>query len=206
MNPLNSKNGIFVAIILAALVVAGIFFSNKEEAPKPIPKTAAEREKFEMDSMLEQLRQDTMGLGNIVIQYWEYDSTVDKMTSQKTYFARNVAKGRFRLDAPYDGPNEARLILRQKGNEVDVYIKVNKGQFAGSYASSNVLVRFDDAAAKKYPIAEAADGSSDIIFIENSKDFLSKLKTSKTTLIEVLFYNNGKKVLEFETKDLNWNH
>ena len=68
-------------------------------------------------------------------------------------------------------------------------------------------MKFDDKAAKKYKTYSADDGSLDVLFIDNAKDFIAKAKTAKTIKIEAEFYQEGKRVFTFTPdKSLKWEH
>ncbi len=43
-----------------------------------------------------------------------------------------------------------------------------------------------------------------MIFIENAKGFLAKLKKSKKAIIEAEFYRNGMQQITFNTTNLKW--
>jgi len=138
-----------------------------------------------------------------VINNWEYQEDIDKMTSKTTKFASITSNESLNLDSPYDGLNYARLVLRKK-ERLDIYVSVDKGQITGSYDNLYVMVRFDDEKAIQFSYSEPQDHSSDLIFIDNEIKFLSKLKKSKKVLISIPFYQNGNQIVEFNTADLKW--
>lgn len=135
---------------------------------------------------------------------WEYDTSVDKMTSNTTKFAIITSNESLTLDFPYDGINSGYLQLRKKNGVLNILIRIDKGQISGGYENDYVKVRFDDGKAITFSYASPEDGSSDLIFIENEMKFLSKLKKSKKTLIALPLYQNGTQILEFNTENLKW--
>ena len=94
-------------------------------------------------------------------------------------------------------------VRQAKRSGTDVILGISKGQFNGQYVS----VKFDDNAAKKYKAYSADDGSLDVLFIDNAKDFIAKAKTAKTIKIEAEFYQEGNRVFTFTAdKPLKWEH
>ena len=136
---------------------------------------------------------------------WRYQVEEDKMTSKKTYLAYTQAKELLEFDFPYNGGSVATLILRKKRGLTNVCIKVSKGQFYGTYDDKKVRVRFDKLSPTYNSYSEASDGSSDIIFLDNERPFIAKIKKHKTLLIEAEFYQAGLKQMEFDISNLKWN-
>lgn len=136
---------------------------------------------------------------------WTYQVDEDKMTSKKSYIAYTQAKELLEFDFPYNGGSVASLILRKKRGVTNVYIKVSKGQFHGTYDDKKIRVRFDKLPATFNSYSEASDGSSDIIFLNNEKSFIAKIKKHKTLLVEAEFYQAGLKQMEFDISNLKWN-
>ena len=137
---------------------------------------------------------------------WEYDSKDDEMTNSKSYFATILSDNGEVFAFPYDeeGGSHLMVTVRQtKRSGTDVILGISKGQFNGQYIS----VKFDDNAAKKYKAYSADDGSLDVLFIDNAKDFIAKAKTAKTIKIEAEFYQEGNRVFTFTAdKPLKWDY
>lgn len=137
---------------------------------------------------------------------WEYDSKDDEMTNSKSYFATILSDNGEVFTFPYEeeGGSHLMVTVRQaKRSGTDVILGISKGQFNGQYVS----VKFDDNAAKKYKAYSADDGSLDVLFIDNAKDFIAKVKTAKTIKIEAEFYQEGNRVFTFTAdKPLKWDY
>ena len=84
-----------------------------------------------------------------------------------------------------------------KGLGEEVLMKVDKGQFM-SY-DEYIQVRFDDGEPVRYNINSPQDGSSDTIFIKNATNFITQLQDSSSIKIEAPFYQEGRKVIYFDT-------
>jgi len=134
---------------------------------------------------------------------WEYNQSIDKMTSKPTKFAHLISNESLDLEFPYDGANYGQLTLRKKDG-LDIYLRIDKGQITGGYDNNIITIRFDKERPIKFSYSEPQDGSSNIIFINNESKFLSKLKKSKKILISLPLYHEGNQILEFNTVDLKW--
>ena len=137
---------------------------------------------------------------------WEYDSKDDEMTNSKSHFATILSDNGEVFAFPYEeeGGSHLMVTVRQtKKSGTDVILGISKGQFNGQYVS----VKFDDNAAKKYKAYSADDGSLDVLFIDNAKDFIAKAKTAKIIKIEAEFYQEGNRVFTFTAdKPLKWDY
>lgn len=94
------------------------------------------------------------------------------------------------------------LSLREKRGKTSVQLNVSAGQF--NSGDDPIKVRFDSSKVESYEIGKPDDGSSDALFIENSKKFISELKKAKTLIIEAEFYENGNQIMEFNVAGLIW--
>jgi len=89
---------------------------------------------------------------------------------------------------------------------LDVYMALNgDGQIlCRRYDNCAVRVRFSDGQQQSFSAAEAADGSSNMIFILNASRFVAALKGADVTRIQFTLYRAGSPVLEFPTAGLEW--
>lgn len=136
-----------------------------------------------------------------------YSEKIDEMTDAKIKFASIRSENTVELNYPY-GECALTYCVRKNSNGVnDVYLVLSSGQFSGGeYDGSNyVMVRFDDFPATKYTFSEAADGSSDIIFLNNTKDFIRRAKKATKIKIEVPLFQEGNRLFRFSaSKPLVW--
>ena len=139
---------------------------------------------------------------------WEITSEVDEMSETKTFYGELVSNNSITQDFPY-GDTKARILVRKTkkyGNEV--MICVSSGQICGNeYQGSNYIeVKFDSAPSKKYRFTETEDGSSEVVFIDKSKDFIANCKKAKSIKMEIPLFQGGRPLFTFSTdKPLSWN-
>ncbi|OPC54798.1 hypothetical protein DSC47_08975 [Elizabethkingia miricola] len=136
---------------------------------------------------------------------WSYSDSEDKMEGTKQYFASSVSTNQVEFQFPYNGGSNLEIMVRNLSKKNEVLLQVSKGQFMTSFdGSSKAKVKFDSHTPESFSYNSAADGSHDVIFLNNSKTFLDKLKKSKKVMIELTFFNEGKTVFEFNTEGLKW--
>lgn len=136
---------------------------------------------------------------------WIYSTEEDPMTSAKTYFARNTSTNSVNFDFPYSGGTWFYLTVRKKRNNTDLVFSISQGQFSGnSYDNNVVKIRFDDEKPITVSYLTAADGSSDVIFLESVQSLLSKIKKAKKMKIEAQFYQEGLRIAEFDIENFQW--
>ena len=136
---------------------------------------------------------------------WSYQTTEDEMTGAKRYFASVYSTNQLQFDFPYSGGSTAQLIVRNMKGKNNVLLKIDKGQFITSLGNDeHVRVKFDEGDVKNYSYSSADDGSSDIIFINYSSQFINQLKQADKLMIEAPFYDAGRQVIKFDVSGLEW--
>ncbi|AJA08850.1 Putative membrane protein [Sphingopyxis fribergensis] len=138
---------------------------------------------------------------------WSYSSEKDEMRGAESHYAELDATNTINLDFPY-GEQRGRILVRQSAQfGFDILVGVPSGQImCNSFSNSHINVKFDEGPIQRYGCTDASDGTSDMIFIQGSKGFLSKLKKSKKAVVEAEFFQNGMQQMTFNTANLNWEH
>lgn len=136
---------------------------------------------------------------------WTYSTEKDEMRGAESRFAQLEASNTINLDFPY-GEQRGRILVRQSPRfGFDVLVGVPSGQImCNSYTNSHINVKFDDGPIQRYGCNDASDGSSNMVFIEGAKGFLTKLKQSKRAVVEAEFFQNGLQQMTFTTANLKW--
>jgi hypothetical protein len=135
---------------------------------------------------------------------WEYKESEDKMDNSKSYFATVTSTNEINFSFPYDGGSSFDLTVRNKKKQNEVILIVSKGQFSGS--SKTCRVKYDDESVVNYDYEGTSDYNSNVIFFNNPKKFITSLKKAKKLMIECPFFQEGRKVIEFDdVQGLEWN-
>ena len=170
--------------------------------PKPIaeskPPTEKEADLVEVPVIEE----------SAIINNWQYNQSEDEMRGTTTYTAIATSRNNVHLSSPYTGGTDLSIIVRHSDElNNEVLVVTNNGQLWCEYRNCIMTVKFDDKNIEQYPMSRAAGGSSEAMFLDGSEDiFINKLKDSKTTMLEIGFYNNGDQQFTLDTENLDWQH
>ena len=136
---------------------------------------------------------------------WNYQKSIDKISNKTIRYALVYSLNTLNFDFPYQGSQRALLQLRKHPRYGhDVILSIERGQFTCSYNSCKVTVRFDKGKPIRYRATESSDYSTTELFINDYKGFVKRAKKSKKIYIEAEFYQEGFKVLEFDSEGLKF--
>lgn len=115
-----------------------------------------------------------------------------------------MSENQVQFGLPY-GESDGKIILRQAAKSLDVMLTVDQGQFiCNPFENDTVVVKFDGGAIQHFACAEAADGSTNVIFLRNAARFVRELKKSNRVQIEAEFFQAGLQQLAFNSAGLKW--
>ena len=134
---------------------------------------------------------------------YSYSEKVDEMTDGKIKFASITSDNTIELEFPYGDCVLTYTIRKSSKGDNDVFLRISSGQFIGNEFTGNnyVTVRFDSLPATKYFFVNASDGSTDVVFLKNVKDFIAKAKQAKEVKIEVTLFDAGSRLFRFSTPE-----
>lgn len=139
---------------------------------------------------------------------WHYESSMDEMTDTKNVWASLKSDNYIEQEFPYEGDTYATIIVRyMKKYGTDVILEIDKGQIVGIdvNATNFVSAKFDDAEPRKYYFDNAADMSTEQVFLRNAKDFINRCKSAKVIKIDIPMFQAGRPVFTFHVdKPLEW--
>lgn len=135
---------------------------------------------------------------------WTYAVREDKMRGASGKTASVTSTDTLNLSSPY-GETTPELTIRQDPKfGFDIYITSDGQPQCDEYSHPTVSVKFDDGPVRTWGCNGAADGSPGIVFFNAEKAFLAKLKTSKTLMVEVDYYDSGRQQFSFPVAGLKW--
>lgn len=139
---------------------------------------------------------------------WDFTISTDEMTDTKNIWATIRSDDYIMQDFPYEGRTYASITVRyMKKYGYDVLIEITQGQINGSsyHGTDYITARFDEGSPKKYYFNNAADGSSDVVFLRSAQDFIKRCKQAKDIKIDVPIYQAGRPVFSFHVDEpLTW--
>lgn len=145
---------------------------------------------------------------NVKPKNWQYETSKDEMRGIESRFATTVSTNTVDFDFPYNGGSKLILALRKRGSEVDVMVTITKGQILCGIRSCEAAFKFDNGAVQSITMSGPDNHSSDMLFVSYDKtetNIINQLKDSKKLVIEVPFYQEGKKQFTFDVSGLEWN-
>ncbi|MFW2082272.1 hypothetical protein ACNPQK_15000 [Acinetobacter guillouiae] len=141
---------------------------------------------------------------------WNYNQKNDDMRGIITKFASISSDNRVQFDFPYNGGSYLDITLRKRATEpTEIMFTINDGQYSCDTISESCFasVKFDDGHIQNIELSATTDYSGDVLFISNDYDvdtFIKSLKKSKKLIIELPFYQEGKKQFSFTVSGINW--
>lgn len=139
---------------------------------------------------------------------WQYEISKDEMRGIESRFATTVSANTVDFDFPYNGGSKLILALRKRGSDVDVMVSITKGQILCGVQNCEAAFKFDNGEVQSITMSEPDNHSSDLLFIAYDKTeskIISQLKNSKKLVIEIPFYQEGRKQFTFDVSGLEWN-
>jgi hypothetical protein len=145
------------------------------------------------------------GPGSSGASGWRYTERGDAMHDEKTKLACVTSNNQLSLSAPYQDVDADLCIRRKPAGELDAYVQLNgDGQILCDLEGCMTHVRFDKGRIEGFPTVTAADGSSNIVFLNRTTALVSDLKRSQSTVIALNMYQAGTQELVFNTAGLKW--
>lgn len=137
---------------------------------------------------------------------WRYNESHDEMRDDTSKFATVRSENELDFEFPYNGGSGAEITVRRnKRDGLDVYIKVDKGQFlCNSFSGTHIAAKFDDGPIQQFTCTDSSSGESEYAFIPNAQRFLTALKGSKRVMLEAEFYQYGRGQYTFDTAGLEF--
>ena len=81
---------------------------------------------------------------------------------------------------------------------------MERGQFVSPASSGYVTVRFDDSELQEFEVGESVESTTGVLFINDEERFISQLRNANKVKIEANFYQEGRRVFDFDVAGLDW--
>ena len=208
-NKESNNTGLYIlaavmAIVLLFILVMGLSSSRKNnlsdvEATEDVYDT----EEVEVDTVAVALPDDEVATDNNKVT-WDFSIEKDDLYDTNNIWAKIKSDNYVSQRFPYEGYTYATITVRyMKKYGYDVIINISKGQIHGSsYNGDNyITARFDEGTPKKYYFNEAADGSSDHVFLSGKSDFIKRCKQAKDIKIDIPLFQAGRPTFSFHVDE-----
>lgn len=190
---------VVMAIVLLFTMVIALSDSNKQSNTSDAETT----EEVEVDTIAVALPDDEVVSKENKVT-WDFAIAKDDMYDTNNVWANIKSNNYISQSFPYEGYTYATICVRyMKKYGYDVIITISKGQIHGSrYNGDNyITARFDEGSPKKYYFNEAADGSSDNVFLNSKLDFIKRCKQAKDIKIDIPIYQAGRPTFTFHVDE-----
>ena len=138
---------------------------------------------------------------------WQYSEGEDRMSGDKSFYAQTSSSNEVDFEFPYHGGSTLSLTVRNSKGRNEVLVRISSGQFMTSISGDeHIRIKVDDNQPKNYSYNGAADGSTDVIFVNSANRFIADLKGASELMVEAPFYNEGRQIFDFEVDSLNWDY
>ena len=134
---------------------------------------------------------------------WVYENKSDKIGGTVSR-ASITSPDSLKFGFPYADGSTATLSIRKRDDNTTLFLRVSNGQFNRSFQGGNARIRFDSEPAATYSFSAAANGSANVIFFDAVQKLIKKIKASRKMVIDVEFYAQGNRQIEFRTAGLKW--
>tara|TARA_B100001989_G_scaffold236577_1_gene198609 strand:+ start:66 stop:692 length:627 start_codon:yes stop_codon:yes gene_type:complete len=163
--------------------------------------------KLQTENKNTHLKKSESSENELIKSKWTYFDYEDAASGKTAFKASLTSENKINLSFPYGGNQHGTLSIRNHPRfGSDIFFSILKGQILSidgySYDNKYFLVRFDDGKVERWKYLEAADQSSDIIFISNEKIFKERLTNSRTIYLTVNLYQDGQRTFIFDVKGL----
>jgi hypothetical protein len=136
---------------------------------------------------------------------WTYSDETDAM-GRTAHFACSTSTNQVSQSAPYNDVDAELCIRKKPGRGLSVYVQLNgNGQILCGIEECTLPVRFGDGPITRVSASPAADGSSNVIFLNSERSVFSRLKRAEKVVVELTLYQNGSQGVSFKTDGLKWN-
>lgn len=192
-----------IAVVMGIVLLFTLVFALSDSNKQSNTSDAKSTEEVEVDTVAVALPDDEVATDNNKVT-WDFSIEKDDMYDTNNIWAKIKSDNYVSQRFPYEGYTYATITVRyMKKYGYDVIINISKGQIHGSsYNGDNyITARFDEGTPKKYYFNEAADGSSDHVFLSGKSDFIKRCKQTKDIKIDIPIFQAGRPTFSFHVDE-----
>lgn len=140
-----------------------------------------------------------LALSQAYANQWEQLNKEDAMGGGIDEISSIKSENSFELQAPYQGVQHAKFILRKAHDEDNKFlITIEKGQFVCGIDGCYISARIDAGTSFPLRVSPPKDGSTNILIGDLSPSLKREVIGGKKLLIESTIFQNGELVFEFK--------
>jgi hypothetical protein len=134
---------------------------------------------------------------------WTYNTSSDRMDNAVFKYASVNSSEIVEMSFPYKNHRPELTVRTKNGGTLNILLEFS-GQAQSGFDGGQIRVKFDSGPVRTWEFNRPADhGKSGLIFIGNANAFLTQMRKSKTVLIELPLYGQGRKTFGFDVTGLD---
>lgn len=191
-----------LAVVMAIVLLFTVVIALSDSKKGNLSEVEA-TEEVEVDTVAVALPDDEVAPENNKVT-WDFTIVKDEIYDTNNIWAEIKSDNYISQRFPYEGYTYATISVRyMKKYGYDVIIVISKGQIHGSRFNGDnyITAKFDEGAPKKYYFNEAADGSSDRVFLSSKSDFIKRCKQAKDIKIDIPIFQAGRPTFTFHVDE-----
>ena len=202
-NKESDNTWLYILAVVIAIVLLFTLVIALSDSKRSNTSDAETTEEVEVDTVAVALPNDEVAKEKNKVT-WDFTITKDDMYDTNNVWAEIKSDNYISQSFPYEGYTYATITVRyMKKYGYDAIITISKGQIHGNRYNGNnyITARFDEGAPKKYYFNEAADGSSEMVFLNSKSDFIKRCKQAKDIKIDIPIYQAGRPTFTFHVDE-----
>ena len=191
-----------LAVVMAIVLLFSLVIALSDGKQSNLSDVEA-TEEVEVDTVAAALLDEEVATENNKVT-WDFTIVKDEIYDTNNIWAEIKSDNYISQSFPYEGYTHATICVRyMKKYGYDVIITISKGQIHGNRYNGNnyITARFDEGTPKKYYFNEAADGSSDNVFLSSKSDFIKRCKQAKDIKIDIPIFQAGRPLFTFHVDE-----
>ena len=203
VNKESNNTGFYIIAAIMAVVLLFILVMALSDSKQSNLLEAEATEEVEVDTVAVDLPDDEVAPENNKVT-WDFTIVKDEIYDTNNIWAEIKSDNYISQRFPYEGYTYATISVRyMKKYGYDVIIVISKGQIHGNRFNGDnyITAKFDEGTPKKYYFNEAADGSSDRVFLNSKSDFIKRCKQAKDIKIDIPLFQAGRPTFTFHVDE-----
>jgi len=134
---------------------------------------------------------------------WSYSTDTVGIDKEQMSWISTKSANSLNLKFPYNGSNHGTLTIRKSKTGTELLFEITKGQVLCDLYACRGKIKFDSSPSISFSGRKPSDGTSNLIFLDNSNVLIQQIKSSKLISMQVEMFREGYQVLEFNVDGLN---
>jgi len=158
----------------------------------------------ELDQFAKEAYQNQFADDSTIV--WNYHSTYNKIAGDSSYHAEIYTKKKLQFFSPYNGGSDVVIHVRRDEQDNNVFITIAPGMFVTHSSGGKIRAKFGASKALVFSTSMSSDNSDDTLFIDDADKFINLIKSNDSLILELEFYKEGVRQVEYNISKFKWDH